>query len=474
MVAWAVEALRGEGCADPRLQRRLETLIGQLAAQPGASVPVACGDWAATKAAYRFWDNEAAEPERVREALAAATAARAAGRPLVLVVQDTTSLDFTGRAAMEGLGQVGNERGRGLLCHTALALTPAGWPLGIVHQEVWARPEAEGTTAERALRRRSQPIQEKESYRWLQAEAVTLARLPEAERVVTICDREGDIFDLFAHERRAGAELLVRSTHTTRRVETRAGERCSLAVAVRGATAVGHERVRVPRRNGQRERVVEVELRVVPVLVQPPAEPRARALRAGQEPVALWAVEAREVNPPKQVTPLRWLLLTTLSPERLGLEAAGFARQIVQWYRLRWLVERYHYVLKSGCGIEALQLQHADRLERALATFQAVAWGVLWLTLLSRAEPEMLASRALSDDEWRALWAYTEPGVSLPEEPPPLREVVRRIARLGGFLGRKGDGEPGLKTVWRGLCRLHDITLGWLAAQAAAESHGCG
>lgn len=467
MVSWAREAFSGLDLGDARRERRLLTLVSELASQPAASVPQACGSWAATKAAYRFWDNDAVDPEAISEALARATAARAAGQPWVLVVQDTTTLDFTAHEATEGLGQVGNEHGRGLLCHTALALTPQGWPLGVVHQQVWARPEAVGTSAERTLRRRAQPIEEKESCRWLEAEAVTLGRLAEVARVVTIGDREGDIFDLFAHPRRAGAELLVRARHSQRRVVGPTGQVGSLAATLKEAREVGQEQVRVARGHGQGERVAQVQLRAVKVAVLPPAEPRARALRRGAEPVELWAAEAREVDPPKQVSPLRWVLLTTLRPEVLGGDGAGLARQVVAWYRLRWVVERYHRVLKGGCRIEALQLQSGVRLGRALATYQAVAWGVLWLTLWARSEPEAPASLVLSRDQWQALWAATEPGQPVPERPPPVGEVLRRVAGLGGFLGRRGDGEPGLQTVWQGLRRLQDITRGWRLAQAA-------
>ena len=183
-------------------------------------------------------------------------------------------------------------------------------------------------------------------------------------------------------------------------------------------------------------------------------------------PLRVGVVLVTEVDPPAGAEPVRWLLLTSLP-----VGTVEEAQTCVRSYRLRWLIERYHFVLKSGCRVERLQLEEADHLIRALAVLAAVAWRVLWLTYLARAEPEAPCTLAVSAEVWPVLWRHTHPSQPLPATPPTLREAVRAIAQLGGFLGRRGDGEPGVQTIWRGLRRLDDFVLAWrLARQPDARS----
>ncbi len=175
------------------------------------------------------------------------------------------------------------------------------------------------------------------------------------------------------------------------------------------------------------------------------------------EPVELTAILAEEVSPPADGTAVRWLLLTDLP-----VTCFDDARECVRLYSLRWLIERYHYVLKSGCGIEDSQLRSADALECLLALYCVVALRLLWLTYASRIDGDAPCTVAFTDLEWKTLFRYRNPRESLPAKPPPLREVVHWTARLGGFLARTGDGEPGVKTLWRGLMRLQDIVIGVL------------
>ena len=158
---------------------------------------------------------------------------------------------------------------------------------------------------------------------------------------------------------------------------------------------------------------------------------------------------------------MRWLLATTLSVENLE-----DALKCVQWYAYRWTIERFHFVLKSGCKIEERQLETVEAMERAIPVFSIVAWRLLWLTLQARATPDVPCTMILEEFEWKVLCVTVHARRrQLPAKPPTLREAVRMVAQLGGFLGRKCDGEPGPQTLWRGLRRLHDLSEGWLAAQ---------
>jgi hypothetical protein len=183
------------------------------------------------------------------------------------------------------------------------------------------------------------------------------------------------------------------------------------------------------------------------------APPRHEKKRTRLPPVEVWAVQAEERGPvPNGERPLCWMLLSTKPVERLEE-----AIQCVLFYTERWKVERYHYVLKSGCRIEELQLESAARLERALVLYSLIAWRLLYLTYRARLTPEAPCIEALKEHEWKALYAVSTG--SVPERAPALSEAIREIAKLGGFLGRKGDGAPGVKTLWIGWRRLEDFAL---------------
>lgn len=393
--------------------------------------------------------NDAIPTDAIVAAHLAATRARLQGEPTLLALQDTTALDFTHHPGLAGAGPLAHPAQQGLWVHSVLAATPDGVPLGLLHQHRWARDPA---TVGKRQTRRQRPTAEQESQRWLDAQATTDAAVPPATRVITVADREADIYDLFALPRPPRHELLIRATQNRCIAE----EAHYLWAAVQAAAVGDVVPVAVGRRADREPREALLTLRWVPVTLVPP---RNRPQRAALAPVPLVAILAEEPVPPPGEHPIRWLLLTTL-PVASGEAALA----CVRWYALRWLVERYHFALKSGCRIEELQLRTAERVERALAVYAIVAWRLLWLTYLARAEPEVPCTVALTAAEWPVLYRTRYPTATLPAQPPPLGAAVRWIARLGGFLDRAGDGEPGLKVLWRGLRRLEDLTLGWQLA----------
>jgi hypothetical protein len=444
---WIATELGTANLGDRRRTQRLGQLVSALAARPTASIPAACGSWAATKAAYRFLDEDAIEADAILAAHVHATVRRAEAEPLVLAVQDTTQLEFSAHPALAGAGPLAGAGQRGLLVHSVLAATDDGVPLGLLHQHRWARdPEEAGSRHTR----RAKPTAEKESQRWLDALDATHAALPPETAVLTVADREADLYDLFALPRPAGSELLIRATHN-RRVDHEAQYLCA---ALDQASICGELTVSIGRRDARPPRSATLTLRSVALALRPPHR------RAGAA-IPVVAVLADELAPPSETPPIRWLLVTTL-PE----VSPTAARAAVRRYALRWLIERYHYALKQGCAVEALQLRQVARLERALAIYAVVAWRLLWLTYAARRDPDQSCTAALSEPEWRTLCGLFHRAAP-PSEPPSLRQAVRWIAQLGGFLGRRGDGEPGVKVIWRGLQRLEDLTLGWSLAQAS-------
>ncbi len=445
--AWAAHELRFAEMGDRRLNQRLISVVASLAAQPAASVPQACGSWAATKATYRFWASDRVTPAAIRAAHYQSVADRAAQHATILAIQDTTTLDFTHHPATRNLGPIhGTPYQQGMHIHSVLAATPDGVPLGLLHQQVWARDAA---TAGKKHQRHQRETVDKESQRWLTALAATQTSLAPTVQVVTIADREADIFDLFAHPRPSHSHLLIRAAYNRRVVHPVR----HLWPRLRTVAVGGQLSLEVRRGDDAPARIVTLTLRWTAIAL---AAPGHRKGHTKIPPVPLYGVLAEEEEPAPGCSPICWLLLTTLP-----VASWDDAVRTVQWYARRWLVERYHFVLKSGCRVEHLQLETFDRLERALATYCIVAWRLLWLTYQARTQPDAPCEVALTRPEWQVLYCMVHATLVPPSAPPSLHDAVQWIAGLGGFLGRKGDGAPGVQVIWRGLQRLHDMAATW-------------
>jgi hypothetical protein len=448
---WVEKEFKTLKLKDARLTKRTKKLVTKLAANPEASIPVACGSDAEVDAAYRYLSSLKVEVKELRAAHAAATLERARGLPYILLAQDTTELSFSGRATLQGIGPL-DRNGQGLKVHTGLALSPEGVPLGILHQEVWARSAEEKG---KRHQRRKRAAQDKESAKWRRMGEHCQALLPERMGMVQIGDSEADCFFFLAMERQPGVEILIRATQDRRLASP---EELRLWEAVVSAPLLGSRVLRLPRTPTRPERDAHLEIRAIRVKLSPPRHERGRAQLKPVEATAILVQEVGEV--PQGQEPVQWLLLTTLP-----VESFEDAWRVVQMYTQRWKAERYHYTLKSGCKIEELQLEAADRIERALALYSVVAWRLLYLTYEARAAPDAPCTRVLEEDEWQVLLLVRFPDRPLPARPPSLREAMRMMAGLGGFLGRKSDGEPGVKTLWRGYRRLMDYVVAFRATR---------
>lgn len=443
--SWAVTDWAAADLGDARRTQRLVELATVLAQRPSASWPEACGSRAQLKAAYRFFDNDANDPHAILASHVEATTARLAAGPRVLAVQDTTERDWTAHPATTGLGPLAHPAHHGLHVHTTLALTPERVPVGLRAQHVWAREP--DTVGKRATRKR-RPITEQERQPWLtRGEAVMAAQAQGPHpHFVGVGDRAADVDALFLQERPSGVDLVVRASWN-RRVDQ--PER-SLWDKVAAPPVVATLPVRVPRREAPPARQATVTGRWSLVLLGPPTHRRAEKLPTR----ALWAVLAREDPPPAGVEPLAWRLLPTGAVHTT--EDAG-AR--VDWYACRWGLEVGPKVRKSGGRLAARQLETADRLRRCLAVYSVLAWRILYATLLSRAMPEAPGPVLLEPDEWPALSCTIHLTATPPATPPPLRQAVHWLGRLGGFLARRGEGEPGVTVLWKGFQHLTDLTL---------------
>jgi len=447
---WANDDLTTLDLGDERRNRRARQMVERIAQRPGALITAVFEGKAETDAAYRLLNNPAVEPDEIRAALQRGTIERLNDTEVVLAPQDTTCLDFSGHPATEGLGPTGgpNGSGHGMFVHSAIAVSEEGVPLGLLHQQDWARdPDQVGKSRDR----KQLPIEDKESYRWIETVRAVEASVPADKLLIQIADREGDIFEVFATQRRERSHLLIRA-YRERRLE---GEGARLWPTV-GAQPVAAEYELLVHSSPERTaRTAVVQLRFCPVTIRPP---KNGVHDPSLEPVTVTAIEVREIDAPERATPILWRLLTDLP-----VESAEDALQCVRYYEKRWLIERYHFVLKSGCRIEESQLHTIAGLERLLALLSAVALRLLWMTYSARINGDAPCTVVFTELEWQALYRYHK-RTSPPDAPPTLAETVLWLAKLGGFLGRKSDGNPGVKVLWRGILRLHDLVTGFLLA----------
>jgi hypothetical protein len=319
--------------------------------------------------------------------------------------------------------------------------------LGVIDQQIIARDPAQPN---QASHRRQRPVDEKESMRWLTAMHRTQDRLPTTTRVVGVMDREADSYDLLVASRRPGFDLLVRQCRERNVVD----ETDALSVVIATLPLPITYRVAVPAAPGRAARTAVVHLGWRAVTLDVPVHHPQRAQCA---PITVWVVVATERHPPCGVEPLHWVLLCTW-PISTGADAI----QAVYWYSLRWRIERYFYTLKEGCQIEASRLQTAAGIKVLLACLAIVAWRILWLKYLNELAPEQSCTVAFTTVEWQVLHQQSSPATPLPTTPPTLGTMVRALAKLGGFIGRKGDGDPGVRALWRGLNRLTDLVTGYM------------
>lgn len=422
-MSWAATEFESIDLGDPRRNRRAIRLIERLSAKPTVSIPQACGDWADTMGAYRFFGNEEVQWPDILAPHIESSVARMAAHEVVLCIQDTTELDFNGQQA-SGLGPLSYEAQRGLYLHPTYVVTPDREPLGVTNAWTWAREfkSADGTRAG-AL----------ESTRWIESYervAEQALRLPQT-RHVCVADRESDIMALLvrARELNHAADYLVRSQHN--RALPEGGK---LWEKVSQAPVLGCVRFELPAGRGRKARSVKQEVRVERVKLKDGAK--------GEMEVT--CVVAAEIGAPAGLKPVVWRLLTNRQATTLAQ-----ACELIDWYRARWEIELFFLVLKEGCRVERLQLGDSDRLQTALALYMVIAWRINRLMRLGRALGDLPADLVFETDEWKAAFILNKKPV--PQKVPELNTVIRLIAQRGGFLARKGDGEPGAKSIWLGL-----------------------
>jgi hypothetical protein len=462
MTSWLDGELAECDFTDRRLEKRFRVLVEKLSEGIGETIPMACQDWAATKAAYRFFSNERVSEQEILSGHFQATQARfRATTETILVLHDTTEFSFK-RDKPELIGNTTMVPHRkqkdsrpalytvcGILMHSSLAVTLEGLPLGIAAIKFWNRKEFKGTNAlKKKINPTRVPIEEKESIRWLDNLRQSTALLGEPARCVHIGDRESDIYELFCAAHEAKTHFLVRT--------------CVDRLADDGSTTISEEMEAVPLKGLHRIEVRDkygnpseatLEIRYARLRVLPPIGKQKR-----YPELTLTVLYAQERGVPRHREPIDWKLLTDLP-----VNSKADAIEKLQWYASRWKIETFHKILKSGCKAEESKLRTAERLVNLIAVFCILSWRIFWMTMLNRSTTTLSPQAVFSETE-RLLLDHLVPNRST-NKPNTLSAYILKVARLGGYLARSNDPPPGNTVMWRGLSRLTDIALGFEAAK---------
>ena len=496
---WVVEELQTLDLGDARRDRRLMTVLADLAPQPSVSLPAAVGGGRAeTEAVYRFFDNDHFDFTDILTPHCDATLERFREHQVVILAQDTSEIDLTRpRQQVEGAGPLDEGPRRGCLLPALQGFTEAAVSLGTVGAETWARvDQPRGAAKQLALRkqRKKTPIEDKESQRWVDGMHLAhgiAARVPDT-RVILVSDSEADIFELLVagqfpdHPNEpppdetgaapARAQWIVRacqnravrpeapSPETSPDDDDDTTQECLTTVLAKVAAApvlqsyAVRVRGRDPkvscetrgRRQARQSRTAHVEVRACAMTLRAPSRPD-RKLPA----VTLHVVLVREVDPPAGDEPIEWLLLTSLpidTPEQV--------LRVITTYALRWHIEIFFRVLKQGCRLEARRFETLDNVWRDLAVALVISWRTMFVMRMGREFPDLSCEAVFEVSEGKSVCQITQKKPP-PKTPPTLREMVRMVGQLGGFVNRSIDAMPGVETIWKGLQRMHDLALCW-------------
>jgi Transposase Tn5 dimerisation domain/Transposase DNA-binding len=497
---WIAEEVKTANFGDSRLTYRFGSILEVFSKNPKSSIPKISKNWSETKATYRFFDNEAVTSDKILSAHQDMTIERMKQEPVVLLPQDTTELNFTNKPKTMGLGKLSYEAQQGIYLHPTIAVTPERVCLGIVNAEFLIREKIKEKRypAETALlvylaschdanllilgiqilsyvekiwkkaNNQPLPIEEKESMRWLNGYRIAqkIAKTLPNTTVVSISDREGDIYEIFAdavsNNDTERAEFLIRCFQNRCLVTKNDKKRHEkLYEKVKKAPILGVVEFDLPKTPKRKAKRVKQEIRAITLQLKPPYR-KEKSLPV----VRINIVMATEINTGPHMKPIEWLLLTSLP-----IDTKESALKIIEWYLCRWQIECFFKIYKDGCEVEELQLQTIERLEPCLALYMIIAWRILYMTMLGRAAPELPCNLIFEDEEWHAAYIVTYKKMP-PPEPPTLNQMIRILACLGGFLNRKGDGEPGSKTIWIGLQRTRDFIIGMNALNMAKKICG--
>jgi hypothetical protein len=441
--AWAEQQFATCILGDKRRTKRLVSFAAQSAHRPDASTPEQSENWTDCKAAYRLFDQTDVTFEAVTAPHRRLTR-NAMCSGVWLIINDTTELNFGYRREIENIGRIGSESNRGFFLHTALAVrADSGELAGAVAQELYTRPLQKIKRVSSAKRKK---IQHRETDVWGRV-IDQVGPSPDGVHYVHVCDRGADNFDIYCHLVVQRVGWVIRAAQLQRRVRDERQSPVRLDAVIRRSPCLGTSQLQVKANQGQPARTAHMEVRTVQITLPRPKTGVSRYARStGLEVIPMWVVEARETSRvPKGVEPLRWVLMT--SETATTFEQAW---KIIEYYERRPLIEEFHKCLKTGCSVESRLYRKARRLAPVIGLACVLSVRLLQLKQVARKNPECPAEKVVPK-RWLAALRLV---LRRPRKITTVRDFIRALASLGGFLGRKGDGEPGWQTIWRGLDSL--------------------
>jgi hypothetical protein len=436
-----VKDFEGLDLGDKRRNERFVTILNNISRQPGSSIPKQNGGWYDTKATYAFYGNESIKVSDLQKAVQLyGSSLINKEEAVVLVAHDFCQIGYNDLQA-EGLGYLAHKDGRGIITYNSIAISPNGIPLSVLYQQSFIRPLEE---LGKARNRKQTPYEDKESYHWYEGITTVNSLLGNGIRKVHIADREADIYELFFLGYDNNTDILIRAKHNRKLKQGN-----DLWDEVGALQAAAQLIIDIPEPNGKKRVGIEVEIRYHKVEILRPC-----ASKNQYESVELTAIELKQVSALQswQQQAVHWKLLTSIEVKEIT-----DVLLCVKWYCYRWLIERFHFVLKSGTKVEELQLHKAESLQKAINVYSIAAMRIMQLVYQSRQTPQVSCEVVLTKQEWCVLYMLIHQKVVLPgQQPPTLGEAVKWIGHLGGHLGRRLDGPPGVKTVWLGYQRIID------------------
>lgn len=452
---WCHNEFSSVDLGDDRLNKRFIEVASNLLDNPGSPIVEASQSWNEAKAAYRLFDNEKLSDAHIKELHQSETVIRLNQQDdeIFLAIQDTTTLNYTHHPKKKGLEKINKNPGyknpsKGCFLHNTLLMTESGLPLGLIDQKIYQH-------IPRRIKHKQRPITEKESYRWLESLHHTKELCGE-KTVITVADRESDIYEFFDDAQKLNAKILIRASKDRILVSEKGKKHDTLWSFMKKQKIAATLNIEIPEQRYRSRRQAEVEVRFSEVEYTPPQ--RAKSARVGKlEKVKLNVIWIYENSCNEDNDKLEWMLLTNVA-----INNVADAQKAIQWYKLRWQIECYHRVLKSGCKVEDCRLESYERLKKYLALKSVIAYRLFNLTHMNRVNPEESCENILMEHEWKALYCKVQKTSQPIDKPPTIREAVRMIAKMGGFAGRNSDGEPGMTTIWRGWQKLTELSELWL------------
>ena len=459
---WAMQQFGHCDLGDARRTQRLVDYAARQAAMPEASTHAVCGgDDAVAEGVYRWLRNDRVSPEAIIDGPTRATVHACEGRDLILAIQDTSTLVFSHAVAQE-LGRVGAVAGtsvRGILVHSTLMVdATTREPLGLVDLHQWTRQD---DATRPSHKKRAGP--DKESVKWQHATERMRTRYGGQRNVITVCDREADVYDYLAYLVDTNERFVIRAAQD-RSLHARDKRLVDVMAA---QPVIGTRRVAVAQRGVQRgsakqqkrpsrpARMATMSVRTARLAVARPANQHQ-----GPPSVPVQVLYLREQRPPRGADRAAWMLITTES-----LADDTDIDRVVGYYECRWLIEEFHKAWKTGCRVETRRLQSLGNLQRFIAVTAPIAVRILALRTLAHANPSGPCTHHFSDDHWRCLLAKTAPERQLPEQPPSMQTAVLALAKLGGWRDTKRTGRIGWHPLWRGWTHLEALVEGWRLAR---------